>query len=104
MSRIKHHTSNALKEYLVEHFSDKRFFVHDLHAFANIRGIPVKTLTYSCWWLCNRGDIVKCGERKRPDGGPLNIYKLAEKQSENIEHVDMQTAAANLARVLCTLD
>lgn len=100
MSRIKHHTSNALKAYLVENFTDKRFCVHDLHAFAAIRSIPVKTLTYSCWWLCNTEFIEKCGERERPDGGPINIYKLTEKHDCNVEHVDMQTAVTNLARVL----
>jgi hypothetical protein len=101
MSRIKNHTSNALKEYLIENFSGKRFCVLDLHDFATMRGISVKTLTYSCWWLCKTGTIVKCGKRSKKEGGsPINIYKLSDRKPDNFPCVDMQSAAFNLERAM----
>lgn len=79
MSRIKNHTSKILLPYLIKNFSHSKFTVLDLKKFAEKNNIPAKALTYSAWWLCDRNQIVKVGEKLNQNGGsPINIYEVSE--------------------------
>jgi hypothetical protein len=85
MSRIKNHTGVLLKAHLSENFTDKIFCALDLHSFADDRGLPRKSITYSLWWLHKTKFIEKCGEKTKPQGGsPINLYVCTKQAAPEI--------------------